>query len=159
MADTHVQHVPILGADRIKLGFHLIPFIVHTVLTTLASSTYVLFTDSHLAPLYLADFETAFATAIADIPEASRPRWISHVIAPGEQSKNRATKAALEDLLLAHRCTRDTVILALGGGVVGDLVGFVSANFMRGVRYCQIPTTLLAMVDSAVGGKVRPLLI
>lgn len=63
-------------------------------------------------------------------------------------------KAELEDFMLEHRCTRDTVVLALGGGVVGDLVGFVSANFMRGVRYCQIPTTLLAMVDSAVGGKV-----
>lgn len=89
------------------------------------------------------------------MPEDVRPRWITKVIAPGEQSKSRATKAMLEDFMLSHRCTRDTVVLALGGGVVGDLIGFVSANFMRGVRYCQIPTTLLAMVDSAVGGKVR----
>lgn len=55
--------------------------------------------------------------------------------------------------MLSHRCTRDTVILALGGGVVGDLVGFVASTFMRGVKFCQIPTTLLAMVDSSVGGK------
>ena len=129
---------------------------VVTVISTLPSSTYVLFTDSHLAPLYLESFEQAFQAAIANLPQESRPRWITHVIAPGEQSKSRETKAALEDMMLSHRCTRDTVVLALGGGVVGDLVGFVSANFMRGVRYCQIPTTLLAMVDSAVGGKVRP---
>lgn len=155
MAETAVQHVPILGNDIIRLGYHLGPYIVKTVLETLESSTYVLFTDSNLAPLYLDSFESAFQAAIASIPEEKRPRWISHVISPGEQSKSRETKAALEDFMLSHRCTRDTVVLALGGGVVGDLVGFVSANFMRGVRYCQIPTTLLAMVDSAVGGKVR----
>lgn len=152
---TEIEKVSILGAETIHCGFHLIPYIVETVLSTLSSSTYVLFTDSHLSVLYLAAFEEAFATSIAEIPEESRPRWISRVIAPGEQSKSRETKAALEDFMLSHRCTRDTVVLALGGGVVGDLVGFVSANFMRGVRYCQIPTTLLAMVDSAVGGKVR----
>ena len=154
MTETDIQEVSILGNNIIRLGFHLIPYIVDTVISTLPSSTYVLFTDSHLAPLYLESFEQAFQTAIANLPQESRPRWITHVIAPGEQSKSRETKAALEDMMLSHRCTRDTVVLALGGGVVGDLVGFVSANFMRGVRYCQIPTTLLAMVDSAVGGKV-----
>ena len=156
MTATDIQEVPILGNNIIRLGFHLIPYIVETVISALPSSTYVLFTDSHLAPLYLQSFDEAFQAAIANLPQESRPRWITHVIAPGEQSKSRETKAALEDLMLSHRCTRDTVVLALGGGVVGDLVGFVSANFMRGVRYCQIPTTLLAMVDSAVGGKVSP---
>lgn len=147
----------ILGNESIHCGFHLIPHIVETVLSTLTSSTYVLFTDTNLAPRYLDEFESAFAAAIADLPGESRPRWLSHTIAPGEQSKSRQTKAQLEDFMLGHRCTRDTVVLALGGGVVGDLVGFVSASFMRGVRYCQIPTTLLAMVDSAVGGKVGPI--
>jgi pentafunctional AROM polypeptide len=152
--ETTVDKVSILNKETIHCGFHLIPYIVETVLSTLSSSTYVLFTDTHLAPIYLDSFNSAFESAIADLPEEGRPRWISHTIAPGEQSKSRETKAALEDFMLSHRCTRDTVVLALGGGVVGDLVGFVSANFMRGVRYCQIPTTLLAMVDSAVGGKV-----
>lgn len=133
----------------------MIPYIVETVLSTLQSSTYVLFTDSHLAPLYLDEFASAFEKAIAELPTETRPRWITHVIPPGEQSKSRATKAELEDFLLSHRCTRDTVVLALGGGVIGDLVGFVAATFMRGIRFCQVPTTLLAMVDSAVGGKVR----
>lgn len=143
-----------MNSESIHCGFHLIPYIVETVLSTLQSSTYVLFTDSHLAPLYLAEFADAFERAIAELPAESRPRWITHVIPPGEESKSRATKAELEDFLLAHRCTRDTVVLALGGGVIGDLVGFVAATFMRGVRFCQVPTTLLAMVDSAVGGKV-----
>ncbi|GAA5994414.1 pentafunctional protein ARO1p [Rhodotorula paludigena] len=151
--ETATDKVAILGGETIHCGFHLIPYIVETVLSTLQSSTYVLFTDSHLAPLFLSPFATAFEKAIAELPAESRPRWITHVISPGEQSKSRETKAELEDFLLAHRCTRDTVVLALGGGVVGDLVGFVAATFMRGIRYCQIPTTLLAMVDSAVGGK------
>ncbi|GAA6025727.1 hypothetical protein JCM10207_008891 [Rhodosporidiobolus poonsookiae] len=151
--ETAVDKVAILGGDTIHCGFHLIPYIVETVLTSLKSSTYVLFTDSNLAPRYLADFASAFEQAIAELSSDARPKWITHVISPGEQSKSRETKAELEDFLLSHRCTRDTVVLALGGGVVGDLVGFVAATFMRGIRYCQIPTTLLAMVDSAVGGK------
>ncbi|GAA5914631.1 hypothetical protein JCM8208_002097 [Rhodotorula glutinis] len=154
--ETAIDKVAILGGETIHCGFHLIPYIVETVLSTLTSSTYVLFTDSHLAPLYLDEFASAFEAAIAALPDSAtttRPRWITHVVKPGETSKSRETKAELEDFLLSHRCTRDTVVLALGGGVVGDLVGFVAATFMRGIRYCQIPTTLLAMVDSAVGGK------
>jgi len=71
----------------------------------------------------------------------------------GEGSKSRAMKAAIEDFMLAHRCNRDTCMLALGGGVVGDLVGYVAATYMRGVPYVQIPTSSTAMIDSSVGGK------
>ena len=71
----------------------------------------------------------------------------------GEQHKTRATWADLTDRLLAAGFGRDTLIIALGGGVVGDLAGFVAATFLRGVPYLQLPTTLLAMVDAAVGGK------
>lgn len=71
----------------------------------------------------------------------------------GEQHKNSQTKSFLEAGLFAQSCGRDTLILALGGGVVGDLAGFVAATYMRGIPYIQIPTTLLAMVDSAIGGK------
>lgn len=71
----------------------------------------------------------------------------------GEKSKSRETKAAIEDKLIEKGFGRDTVIIALGGGVVGDLAGFIAATYNRGVAYIQVPTTLLAMADSSIGGK------
>lgn len=71
----------------------------------------------------------------------------------GERSKNRHIKAKLEDQMLSSGCDRDTLILAVGGGVVGDLAGYIAATYMRGIPYIQVPTTLLAMLDSSVGGK------
>jgi 3-dehydroquinate synthase len=76
-----------------------------------------------------------------------------HVIAAGEASKSRASWATLTDELLAAGCGRDTTVVALGGGVVGDLAGFVAATYMRGVPVVQCPTSLLAMIDASVGGK------
>ena len=72
----------------------------------------------------------------------------------GEDSKNRKTKEELEDRLFELGFGRDTLIIALGGGVTGDLVGFIAATYMRGVPFIQIPTTLLSQVDSSIGGKV-----
>lgn len=72
---------------------------------------------------------------------------------PGERSKNVRIKTQIEQKMFFLGCSRETCILALGGGVVGDLSGFIAATYMRGIRYLQIPTTLLAMVDSSVGGK------
>ncbi|SJL09238.1 probable Pentafunctional AROM polypeptide [Armillaria ostoyae] len=169
-----VFKVSILGKESIHCGFHLVPYIVHTVTSTLPSSNYVLITDTNVAKWHLDAFEEEFdARAPVATPNGSasksngaavnglangtaKPqnfRFFTYVIPPGETSKSREGKADIEDFLLANRCTRDTVILALGGGVIGDLAGFVAATFMRGVRYVQIPTTLLAMVDSSVGGK------
>jgi len=76
-----------------------------------------------------------------------------HAFEPGEASKTRATWARLTDALLAAGHGRDSVVLGLGGGVAGDLAGFVAATFLRGVPVVQVPTSLLAMVDAAVGGK------
>lgn len=74
-------------------------------------------------------------------------------IQPGERSKSRETKAQIEDEMLGKEFGRDTLIIAFGGGVVGDLGGFVASTYKRGVPVIQMPTSLLAMVDSAVGGK------
>jgi 3-dehydroquinate synthase len=71
----------------------------------------------------------------------------------GESYKTRETWAELTDQLLAHGYGRDSAIIALGGGVIGDLAGFVAATFMRGVPVVQVPTTLLAMIDASIGGK------
>lgn len=152
--DIDISRVSILGRDSIHLGFHLVPYIVQTLLSELPSSAYVLITDTSLATLYLQPFVDEFAKQLQASQKQGKSRFLSYQVSPGEQSKSRKTKEEIEDWMLSQRCTRDTVVLALGGGVVGDLTGFVAATFMRGVKFCQIPTTLLAMVDSAVGGKV-----
>ena len=77
--------------------------------------------------------------------------WI--LIGDGEQYKSLETYQTVMDQLIERRYNRDAVVIALGGGVVGDLAGFVAATYQRGVRLVQIPTTLLAQVDSAIGGK------
>ncbi|MCF8002556.1 MAG: 3-dehydroquinate synthase [Halanaerobiales bacterium] len=72
----------------------------------------------------------------------------------GEENKNLLTARKFYDKLVEHQMDRSSLIISLGGGVVGDLAGFVAATFMRGVKFAQLPTTLLAQVDSSVGGKV-----
>ena len=79
---------------------------------------------------------------------------IFHIsLADGEAAKNWNSLNKIYDVLLQNECDRNTVIFALGGGVVGDMAGFAAATFMRGVPFVQVPTTLLAQVDSSVGGK------
>src|SRR5258705_3382299 len=80
----------------------------------------------------------------------------AHLLAvpAGERSKNRNTKSRLEDKLIRMGAGRDSLIIALGGGMVGDLAGFVAATLHRGIPYIQIPTSLIAQVDSSIGGKV-----
>jgi 3-dehydroquinate synthase len=75
------------------------------------------------------------------------------VLPDGEAHKNSDTLNRIFDALIAHHCERKTTIVALGGGVIGDLAGFAAAVYQRGVPFIQVPTTLLAQVDSAVGGK------
>ena len=128
MASTNVRKVSILGSESIHCGFHLIPHIVQTVLETLPSSTYVLFTDANVGNLHLSTFEEEFEESIKKANAEIKPRFLSYVLPPGETSKSRECKAEIEDYLLLNKCTRDTVVLAVGGGVIGDLVGFVAAT-------------------------------
>ena len=74
-------------------------------------------------------------------------------IPEGERSKNQKYKTMIEEKMLKLRIGRQSVIVAIGGGVVGDLAGFIAATYMRGIPCIQVPTTLLAMVDSSIGGK------
>lgn len=74
-------------------------------------------------------------------------------VKPGEDSKTRKIKQDIEDKILEKNLGRDTVIIAFGGGVIGDLSGFIASTYNRGVTFIQVPTSLLAMVDSSVGGK------
>jgi 3-dehydroquinate synthase len=100
-------------------------------------------TNEVVAPLYL-----------RKVSDALRGARITDIIVPdGEQSKGWQTLNRVFDALLEARCGRDTLIVALGGGVIGDLAGFAAAIYQRGVPFIQVPTTLLAQVDSSVGGK------
>ncbi|CAH0050082.1 unnamed protein product [Clonostachys solani] len=140
----------ILGEPNIVVDHDLwLNFITKDLLDNISSSTYVLITDTNLFDRYVPSFQHRFEAAAAE----KSARLLTYAIAPGEASKSRETKAELEDWMLSHQCTRDTVIIALGGGVIGDMIGYVAATFMRGVRFVQVPTTLLAMVDSSIGGK------
>ncbi|OAL45465.1 Pentafunctional AroM protein [Pyrenochaeta sp. DS3sAY3a] len=144
--------VKILGKDSIIVDYGLWQnYIAQDLLDNIPSSTYVLITDTNIGPLYIPTFERAFSAAAASL--ATSPRLLTYKIAPGETSKSRNTKASVEDWLLAQGCVRDTVIIALGGGVIGDMIGYVAATYMRGIKFVQVPTTLLAMVDSSIGGK------
>ena len=121
-----VLGIPILGTDSIKVGFHLVPYIFHTILNTLPSSAYVLITDTNLSKLYLPDITEAFHAAAAEA--GSKARFLTYEVAPGEEAKSRRVKEDIEDWMLEQKCTRDTVVLAFGGGVIGDLTGFVAAT-------------------------------
>lgn len=153
MVEPHkVERVSILGKDTIHVGYRIQEHICDEIVSTQASSTYVIVTDTNLVKTgHLERYESAMNATLAKLRPESR--LLTYVISPGEANKNRATKAAVEDYLLTEGCTRDTVILAMGGGIIGDMIGYVAATFMRGVRVVQIPTTLLAMVDSSIGGK------
>ena len=85
--------------------------------------------------------------------EVDFPQVFHVVIRDGEEHKNIKTLTEIYQKLIAEKLSRDGLIVAFGGGIIGDLAGFASATYMRGIDYVQIPTTLLAMVDSSVGGK------
>ncbi|KAI0884795.1 Pentafunctional AroM protein [Annulohypoxylon maeteangense] len=144
--------ISILGTDSIIIDHGIWRnFVPDDLLENLKSSTYILITDSNLHDRYVPPFVTIFNEAVKS--RNLQTRLLTYTIPPGETSKSRETKAEIEDWMLAQQCTRDTVIIALGGGVIGDMIGYVAATFMRGVRFVQVPTTLLSMVDSSIGGK------
>ncbi len=101
--------------------------------------------DTNVFPLY--------GKAVQDSLQQQGFASVSYVFTAGEASKNGQTYLAILQFLAENQLTRSDVIIALGGGVVGDMAGFVAATYLRGVSYIQAPTTLLAMVDSSVGGK------
>ena len=106
--------------------------------------TVCIVTDDQVAPLYL-------ETVKASIPASVRVE--QYVIPHGETSKNGENFFRLQEFFASCKLTRSDLIIALGGGVVGDLAGFAASCYLRGIDFVQIPTTLLAQVDSSVGGK------
>ena len=111
----------------------------------LARNSVAVVTNTTVAPLYLEQLGGGLARKGVEV--------VRIVLPDGEDHKDWQTLNAVFDALLEKRCGRDTTLVALGGGVIGDLAGFAAATYQRGVHYIQIPTTLLAQVDSSVGGK------
>ncbi|MEO8123733.1 MAG: 3-dehydroquinate synthase [Burkholderiales bacterium] len=105
----------------------------------------VIVTDTTVAPLYAERLRKCLAARHARVLQIDRP--------DGEAHKDWASLDTIFDVLLTANCDRKTLLYALGGGVVGDITGFSAACYMRGIDFVQVPTTLLAQVDSSVGGK------
>lgn len=142
----------ILGEEAIVVDHNLwLNFVAKDLLSNFQSSTYVLFTDTNLGPLYVPGFTKSFEYEASRL--SSDARLLVHEIPPGETSKSVDTWEGVSRWMVRQGCTRDTIVIALGGGVIGDMIGFVAATFMRRLRFVQVPTTLLAMVDSSIGGK------
>lgn len=118
---------------------------IDLIVSCLPQKRVAIVSNSTVAPLYLEKLQTAL--------EKQGVRTMPIILPDGEAHKNWETLNIIFDALLKNHCERNTTILALGGGVVGDLTGFAAATYLRGVPFIQIPTTLLAQVDSSVGGK------
>lgn len=105
----------------------------------------LLITDTHVGPLY--------ASRVCESLDGFGYRTAVHTVAAGEEAKSLGVLQEIYDAAVAHHLNRDGVIVALGGGVVGDLAGFAAATYLRGVAFLQVPTSLMAQVDSSIGGK------
>lgn len=145
--------VSILGKESVIVHYDIWgSYIANDLLEEVPSTTYILITDTNLYERYVPPFEKSFREAAGE-----SARLLTYQIPPGETSKSRKTKADIEDWMLSEErdppCDTKSVIIAVGGGVIGDMIGFVAATFKRGVKFVQVPTTLLAMVDSSIGGK------
>lgn len=106
---------------------------------------FAIVTDSNVEKLYAGDLAREFNNNNLENKTISFPA--------GEQNKNREVKSWIEDQMLESKFGRDSAVIAIGGGVVGDIAGYVAASYTRGLSYVQIPTTLVACVDSSIGGK------
>ena len=143
-----MRRLSVALADRsypILIGGDLVGTSARWLQEVLSPPRVAVISNGIVAPLYLASLQSSLDAA-----------GIAHtacILDDGEATKNAASLDRIYDHLLVNRCDRGTPIIALGGGVVGDLAGFAAATYQRGVPFVQVPTTLLSQVDSSVGGK------
>ena len=130
----------------IHIGSGLLDRLGTYVREALGEITVAVVTDDNVAPLYLSRAVKSLLAAGLKVKSITLPH--------GEETKCLARLSDLYDFLCHARLTRKDAVIALGGGVIGDLTGLAAATFLRGVHFVQVPTTLLAQVDSSVGGKV-----
>lgn len=137
-----------MSAFEVQLGrrsypIHIGENLLAQVDEYIPGDTVLVVSNKTVAPLYL---ETVLANC-------GQRQSHSLILPDGEVYKTLETMSLVYDALLEHHCDRDTTLIALGGGVIGDITGFAAATYQRGVNFIQVPTTLLAQVDSSVGGK------
>ena len=133
------------GAYTLEMRAQAGPWLAAAIHAACPKGRLGLISDDRVAPLHAAPL-------LRDLRALGREVEL-HTFAAGEASKTLGTAATLYDAMLAQGLTRSAALVALGGGVVGDLCGFVASTYMRGISYIQVPTTTLAAVDSSVGGK------
>ena len=126
-----------IGSGLLSCVDLILPYIPHKRVAIVSNTT--------VAPLYMEQ--------LSKLLEINGVKIVSIILPDGEQYKNIDTLTLIYDALLTHRCERNTPLIALGGGVIGDMTGYAAATYLRGVPFIQIPTTLLSQVDSSVGGK------
>ena len=141
----NVVEVSASTAYEVKVGAGLLSSLGQESASVTKPGIAAIVSDSNVWPLY---GETAKKSL-----ECAGFSVISYIFSAGEASKNGSTYLALLNFLAENHVTRSDCLIALGGGVVGDLTGFAAATYLRGIPYIQVPTTLLAAVDSSVGGK------
>lgn len=129
----------------VKIGSGLLSSLGMETASVCKAQTVAILSDSHVYPLY--------GEIAKNSLENAGFRVIHYTFPAGEESKNGQTYLSILNFLAENKLTRTDCVVALGGGVVGDMAGFVAATFLRGIAYIQVPTTLLAAVDSSVGGK------
>ena len=142
---TEILTTPAGEQYPIKTGSGLLKNIGETLAACVKPCRVMIVTDDHVAPLYL----QAVAKSLADAGFSAS----TFVTPAGENSKSVRVFGGLLEAMCEARLTRSDLAVALGGGVIGDLTGFASGCYLRGIRFVQLPTTLLAAVDASVGGK------
>ena len=145
MSSIQTIQVHTAPAYEVSIGGGLLPACGQPLRTVLAPCRAAVITDSTVAPLYLKTVTDSLTSAGFAV--------CFHIFPAGESSKNFTTLAAILEFLAEQHLTRTDCVVALGGGVTGDMAGFAAACYLRGIRCVQLPTTLLSAVDSSVGGK------
>lgn len=146
-----IQNLSVFNRNSIFIGIDLSDLIFEKIIS-LNTCTIVIISDDNLS---ITDKYKAFSEFLQfNFNKCeNKVRLLKYFIPPGEQSKNRKIKSEIEDYLTHKGCAKDTILIALGGGVISDLVGFIASTYMRGIRFINIPTSFLSMVDSTIGGK------
>jgi 3-dehydroquinate synthase len=140
MVETKTQSYPVF------VGYGLLDKLGEKMKQAALSGTATIISDENVFSLY--------GSKVEGILKGAGFAVNSFVVPPGEGTKNMDYAIKIYDFLVEHRAERDDIIVALGGGMVGDLAGFVAATFLRGMPWIQVPTSLVAMVDASIGGKV-----